>query len=272
MKPAVFVSLVALLSCRASAPPIRTYDFSRGEQVIQAMRDRYVNRWYRTLTYVQHNRGTGSNGDSVRSVWLTAYLLPSRMRIDYGPLERGDGVLVLRDTQYVMRDGVATDYIPRPNPLLLLGHDVYYLPVSVTLDRLRRLGFDTSRSREDRWMNRPVLVVGAAAGDNESPQFWVDREHLVLVRLIDPSGAASGIGSDIRLLDFESLGRSWVPRRLKIYDDAGRLVSTAELRQVRSELELDSTLFMITGWETGIHWYDVKPEPFRTRNPNTTCC
>lgn len=269
MKPAAFISLVALLSCRASAPPIRTYDFSRGDRVIQAMRDRYVNRWYRTLTYVQHNRSVDANGDTTSTVWLTAYLLPSRMRIDYGALDRGDGVLVLRDTQYVMRDGVATDWIGRTNPLLLLGYDVYYLPVSVTVAKLRGLGFDMTRAREDRWMNRPVLVVGAESGDNESPQFWIDREHLVLVRLIDPSGAARSDGSDIRLMDFEPLGRSWVPRRVRVYDD-GRLVSNDEVRQVRSEVEIDSTLFMITGWETGIHWYQVKPEPFRTRT--RTCC
>lgn len=269
MKRAALISLVALLSCRASAPPIRTYDFSRSDQVIQAMRDRYVNRWYQTLTFVQHNRAAGTNGVTVDSYWLTAYWLPSRMRIDYGSLDRGNGVLVLRDTQYVMRAGIATDYIPRTNPLLLLGHDIYYLPVNATLARLRALGFDLSRSREDRWMNRPVLVVGADAGDTESPQFWIDREHLVLVRLIDPSGAASGIGSDIRLMDFQPLGRSWIARRMDIYDN-GRLVLSAERRQVRSEVELDSTLFVITGWDTGIHWYQVTPQPLRT--PTRPCC
>jgi len=269
MKPAAIISLVALLSCRASAPPIRTYDFFRAEQVIQAMRDRYTNRWYQTLTFVQYNRAVGADGDTAQTVWLTAFWLPSRMRIDYGALERGDGVLVLRDTQYVMHDGVATEYLPRTNPLLLLGHDVYYLPVSVTLARLRALGFDVSRAREDRWMNRPVLVVGADAGDTDSPQFWVDRQHLVLVRLIDPSGTASTAGSDIRLMNFEPLGRSWIPRRLDIYNN-GRLVSTADRRQVRSEVELDSTLFTVAGWDIGIHWYQVTPQPLRT--PIRTCC
>lgn len=269
MKPAAVISLVALLSCQASAPPIRTYDFSRGEQVIQAMYSRYFNRWYHTLTYVQYNRRIGAPGDTAQSVWLTAYSLPSRLRIDYAPLEQANGVLVVRDTQFVMHDAVSTEYIPRTNPLLLLGNDVYYLPVGVIVAKLRALAYDMNISRRDVWMNRPVLVVGAEEGDEESPQFWVDRETMVLVRLIDPTGSARSIGSDIRLMDFQPLGRSWLATRVHVYNN-GRLVQNEERHQIRSDLELDSTLFMVTGWETGIHWYQNTPTPHR--GINRICC
>lgn len=261
MKASALIGLITLLSCRASAPPIRTYDFSKGEQVIQAMRDRYVGRWYQTLTAVQYNRIPQAGG-AASSIWLDAYMLPSRMRIDFVPKEQGNGVLILADTQYVVRSAESTDWIARTNPVLLLGFDVYFLSVSQTLARLRQLGFDVNRAREDVWMNRPVLVVGANAGDDRSPQFWIDRENLVLVRLIDPSGAARPRGTDFHFTDFQKLGYAWLPRRVRVFENK-RLISDEEYRQVRSNVALDSALFELSQWQTAMHWYQLPVEPHR---------
>lgn len=268
VKAMTFAGLMVLASCRPIPPPIRTYDYSEGEQVIQAMRDRYVGRWYLTLTSVQYNREPQAGGEATRSVWLNAYMLPSRMRIDISPKEEGNGVLILGDTQYVVRSAESTDWLARSNSILLLGFDVYFLPVSRTIAQLRRLGFDLNRTHEEVWMNRPVLVVGAHAGDLRSPQFWIDRENLVLVRLIDPTGSARSRGTDFHFMDFQKLGYAWLPRRVRVYEN-GRLISDEEYRQVRADLRLDSALFQLSQWQTAMHWYQMPIQPNRS---NRTCC
>src|SRR5687767_48114 len=181
--------LVAALfiGCRASQPPVRAYDYTNGEEVLRAMHDRYSGRWHQRLVAVQHNLSAPRGGDTTRTIWLTAVQPPGRMRIDFEPRAQANGVLILRDTQYVIVGGRPSQVTRAIQPLLLLQHDVYFLDVPVTVSRLRELGVDVARARADVWQGRPVLVVGAAPGDLRSKQVWIDRELMLLVRWIEPS-------------------------------------------------------------------------------------
>ncbi|HSL72685.1 MAG TPA: hypothetical protein VK864_20710, partial [Longimicrobiales bacterium] len=120
------VAASLLLSCRQTPPPVMPYDFGVGAEVVRAMYDRYLNRWPETLVLVQHNTPYGPAADSLAAIWLTAVQLPARLRIDYEPRESGNGVLLVRDTQYVVRGGRSGQGKPVLDPLLLLQHDVYF--------------------------------------------------------------------------------------------------------------------------------------------------
>ena len=37
---------------------------------------------------------------------------------------------------------------------------------------------------QDTWQGKPVWVVGAPEGDNTTPQFWIEKERLLLVRTV----------------------------------------------------------------------------------------
>jgi hypothetical protein len=220
------------------------------------MQNRYVGRWYRTLTFVQETTRFPAQADSVREVWYEALLLPSRLRIDVDPIEAGNGFIVRGDSQYVFNRRAITRRIGRTNELLLLGFDVYFLEPSTTAAWLRRLGFDLSRIRQDQWRGREVYVVGASsAADMTSKQFWVDREHLLFVRLIQPIGTGPRI-QDIRFLNYETLGRAWIAPLVEIYED-GRLVMREEYRQKRIDVALDSALFDPARFTTARHWYET---------------
>ncbi|MEX2281882.1 MAG: hypothetical protein WEE89_05320 [Gemmatimonadota bacterium] len=250
--------LVAALfiGCRASQPPLRSYDYSNGEEVIRAMHDRYFGRWHQRLVAVQHNLSSPRAGDTARTIWLTAVEPPGRMRIDFEPRAQANGVLILRDTQYVIVGGRPSQVTRAIQPLLLLQHDVYFLDVPVTIARLRELGVDVARSRADVWQGRPVLVVGAAPGDLRSRQVWIDREHMLLVRWIEPSLREPALAVDTRLLEYERMGSAWVPRRIE-YIEGDQRVFEQELRQIRANLTLDSLLFRPDDWTRAQHWYQT---------------
>jgi hypothetical protein len=72
------------------------------------MHDRYYARWPLNLLMVQHNIATPTQSDTVESVWLTAVVPPDRLRIDVVPRDLANGVLVLRDTQYVITNARPT--------------------------------------------------------------------------------------------------------------------------------------------------------------------
>ena len=246
-------------SCVSNPPPPPVPEpYTSGEQLLEAMQNRYVGRWYRTLTFVQETSRFPADAPASTALWYEALQLPSRLRIDFDPLGQGNGVIVRGDTQYVMQRGEVVRRIPRANELLLLGFDVYFLEPAHTAAWLRRLGFDLSRIRRDVWQGRQVYVVGAAsAADSTSQQFWVDREHLLFVRLIQPIGNGPRM-HDIRFLAYERLGRTWIAPIVEVYEN-GRLVVREEYRHMRVDVELDSALFDPARFATARHWYRTRP-------------
>jgi hypothetical protein len=158
-----------------------------GRDVVRLMRERYDGKWFRTLTFVQNNTRYKATGGEDRSQWLEHYASPGMLRIDYMPLATKSGVLYVKNHVYAFSNGKQISDQPQIHPLLLLGYDVYSLPVATTLGLLDSLGINVDVVREDRWQDRPAYVVGAAAGDTTTNQFWIDAERLVLVRLLQKS-------------------------------------------------------------------------------------
>ena len=248
----------ATAACGRSAPPLPAVPepFTTGEQLLEAMQNRYVGRWYRTLVFVQETSQFPVGQPEQKSTWYEALQLPSRLRIDFDPLRAGNGLLVRGDTQFVMQGGSVARRMERTNELLLLGFDVYFLQPSVTAAWLRRLGFDLSKIRQDVWRGREVYVVGAQdASDLRSRQFWVDREHLLFVRLVQPVGETTRM-HDIQFLNYARTGRAWIAPLVEIRED-GRLVMKEVYRHVRVDVELDSALFQPATFLTARHWYDA---------------
>ncbi|HEX6063712.1 MAG TPA: hypothetical protein VFZ04_05790, partial [Longimicrobiales bacterium] len=137
----LLIAAFAAAACGRSAPPAPAVPepFTSGEQLLEAMQNRYVGRWYRTVTFVQETTQFPAGAAEQKSIWYEALQLPSLLRIDFDPIEAGNGVLVRADTQYVMERGRVARQIPRTNELLLLGFDVYFLQPSATAAWLRRL-------------------------------------------------------------------------------------------------------------------------------------
>lgn len=254
---AVVIALIGVVGCKPNEPPSPPIPepFTTGQQLIEAMQNRYAGRWYRTITFVQTSTAIAADGREENSNWYEAALLPSRLRIDYDPINAGNGVLVRADSQYVMQRGSVVRVISRANELLLLGFDVYFLEPSFTAAWLQRLGFDLSKIRQDVWEGRQVYVVGATSPtDLRSRQFWIDRENLVLLRLLEPARDSTKT-DDIRFSKYERIGRAWVAPLVEIHRD-GKVVWRETYRRIRIDQALDAAMFDPASWSTARHWYD----------------
>lgn len=188
-------------------------DSQAGDALVRAMHDRYAGQWYRTLSFVQKNTRY-LPGDSVeRSTWFERAVIPGTLRIDFrdGPGFPPDGgILFARDSQFVIRGDTVARGDAFVHPLMVLGFDVYAQPVEQTLGKLRQLGFDLGTTHEDTWQGRAAIVVGAKAGDLRTRQFWVDKERLVFVRMIEPARQDSSVTSEIQFNDYRAFGPAWV--------------------------------------------------------------
>ncbi|GJG86708.1 hypothetical protein tb265_18890 [Gemmatimonadetes bacterium T265] len=223
-----------------------------GPSLLEAMRARYAGRWYRTLTFTQRTTLVGRDGRERHEVWAEALEVPGRLRIDRDSTLRS-GTLFANDSQYVVRDGRVIAGVAGYNPLLVLGFDVYGQPASRTEAALRTLGFPSRPVREDRWEGRPVWVVGGAPGDLHSPQYWIDQERLVFVRLLEPTAGDTTKTTDFRFGDYRAMGGGWVAARVEGYTGGTRTL-LEEYDGLRTDVALDPALFDARRWTTARHW------------------
>lgn len=217
------------------------------------MHDRYAGTWYRTLTFTQAAITFPPDSTPRTEVWHEALALPGRLRIDFEPVAGRNGVIYARDSVFTVRGGSVARTGAGFNDLLVLGFDVYAQPADRTLAVLRQSGFDLSRVHEDTWMGRAVYVVGAAAGDSRSKQFWIDRENLLFVRLIQPTGPNATSSSEIQFNRYRQVAGGWIAEEVQFFRD-GRRTFLEVYYDVRTGVPLDDRFFDPRAWGSVPHW------------------
>ena len=252
-----FLAFATLTACHhapaktttAPAPTntVRREGIGDGRSVIAAMHERYVGDWYKTLSFTQRTTTTLRTGNEVTQTWFEGAEVPGRLHIDTSVPPNGSGVLYANDSLYVFSAGKLTRADTGINPLLLLGFDVYGQRPARTDAQLRHLGFDLNKVHETTWQGRTVYVVGALRGDTTSNQFWVDRDRLLFVRMIQqsPRGRA-----DVRFNKYERAGGGWVATEVEELID-GKRVLLEEYSDVKVNPSLPAGFFDPRAWKAG---------------------
>lgn len=221
-----------------------------GRTVLGAMNERYIGKWYMTLTFRQTVTIIAQNGRQTRQVWNHYLTLPGRQRIDYVPLASRSGVLYADGKLYSFTNGKVQNTLPGWHPLLVLTGDVYTQMPDTTAMQLDSLGFDLSLARKDQWDGKEVWVVGAAAGDSTSSQFWVDTDSLLVRRVIvRDARAPRPVVNETRYLDYRPVAGHPVAMSMRSYRD-GRLYFRGESTNVREGERLPVELFEPQHWAT----------------------
>jgi len=219
-----------------------------GRDVIKAMHDRYAGKWYRTLSFVQQNTATRPDGSQQHSVWREYAALPGKLRIEFVPPDSGNGVLFVNDSQFVFAADTIGNVSAFIHPLMVLGFDVYLDPVERTIARIERLKIDLAAVHEDTWEGRPVYVVGAKPGDLRTRQFWVDRERLVFVRLLEPGQRDTTRTNDIRFNKYQPAGSAWLSAEVAFLVD-GHERWLEQYTEIKTDTPLADTLFDPRQWK-----------------------
>jgi hypothetical protein len=208
------------------------------------MRDRYVGKWYKTLTFVQKT----TLPDGKIETWYEALELPGKLRIDIAPLDSGKTLLFRNDSLYVFEQKKLKASQTLVHPLMVLGFDVYQAPVAETVRKLQGLKFDLSKVHQTTWRGRPTYVVGAAPGDTTSPQFWVDAERLYFVRSLEPSKKDSSVINETIFDKYIPLGGGWLEMEV-LFLANGKQRIKEEYTDPKANVKLDPTIFDPSVWK-----------------------
>lgn len=235
-----------------SAAPVAAGPPATSRDLVQRMRARHADGFYRTLVFRQQNVAYTSVGEH-RSEWLEHQAVPGRLRIDFlTPVADGSGTLFRADSAYSFQNGRLMQAVPQLHPLLLLSADVYALSVDTTMARIGRLGIDTTRLRADRWRDRAVWVVGAAAGDSTSTQFWVDAERLLLVRLYQRQPGPGGQSRTTEYqFEYQDVSGVPVPREILFLRD-GKPYFRETYVEARVNVPVADSLFDPARWAQSV--------------------
>lgn len=213
------VSSGALAACHrgqkkpATVTPVETTipAVSSVSGLVQAMRERYEGKWYKSLSFTQVNRYT-IGGKEQKSEWIENLSVPSRLRIDFLPRSQKSGLLIDNSRVRTFASGKQIDSrrLFQARPFLI--SDVYVLPVNVTMRRLDSLGVDTTRLRVERQEGKRYFVLGARSGDMTSTQAWFDAETLLLSRFLQTEDrAGKKVTSDMKVTSYTDVAGFPVP-------------------------------------------------------------
>jgi hypothetical protein len=213
-----------------------------GEDLIRLMHERYVGRWYKTITFEQ----TTSFPDRPAETWYEAGTIPGKLRIDVAPTDSMKAFMFVGDSSVVFRGGQRAGGRKDRNLLMTLGFDVYGQPPATTIEQIKE-AIDLSKLHEDRWNGTKVWVVGAEKGDTTTSQFWIDQKRLLFIRLIEVRKNSKEPEASPNLLDvtfenYQPLGKGWVAPRVVIKLN-GKEVQREEYRDIRADVPLQANLY-----------------------------
>jgi hypothetical protein len=252
--PAICLTLAVGCSSRRTAPPaapaVPAAPVIRdGQSLIAAMRQKYGTQWFKTLSFTQNNTLYSTRGGQTTSQWRQQIAVPGKLRIDYLPLSQRSGVLFDGSRVHTFDNGRAIDAQPGINAVLLITADIYALPPDRATTLLDSLGFDLTKFRRDTWEGQPAFVVGAAAGDSTTSQFWVDSDRLVALRVVQKERRGTrDIVTDVRLGKFAELGGVPIATEVLQYRD-GRLVFREQRVDIRVNEPIADAVFDATKWK-----------------------
>lgn len=234
--------LIISAACILSVTSLRAQEIRTGEALLTAMHDRYAANWYDTVTFTQKSTTFKPDGTSSSETWYEAALLPGKLRIDIGPPADGNGVIIADGTLTAFKKGEVSSTRPLAHLLLILGFDVYRQPALVTINQVKGQGFDLTKIHEDSWDGQAVYVVGADKGDLKSKQFWIQKNNLFFVRLIEPDQQDNTKIADTRFIDYRQLPVGWIAAGVEFYVD-GKKVFSESYSDIQANPKLDAAIF-----------------------------
>lgn len=213
-----------------------------GEQYVKAMHARYKDSWFRTLSFTQETEIYKNDSLLRKSTWYEMARFPFELRIDVDTLNGGNRTVYKKDSTYRIRKNKIQAVTADPNPFIFFLGGMYMLPKDSVMAHLTQNGYDLLLGAVTDWQGRKTLVIGAGNDkDTTRNQFWVDAEHLYIVRVILKSGTAL---LDVHLSGHVKLRKGWSETLVKFYRD-GHLLQVEKYSNLQPDVVLPDAIFDI---------------------------
>lgn len=210
-----------------------------GESVLKKMHSTYAGKWYKTFTFNQTTEIYRNDTLRRTETWYEAISFPDKFRIDFGNIDSGNAAVFKGDSVYNFRRGILRSSRKDANDLTFLLGGMYFYPFDKTAAITKQLGYDLSKSFETTWKGNPVYVIGANMDGEKINQLWIDKEKLVLVRMLKYENGRKEEGLFENQL---KLGGGWTETKATFYFD-DKLAQRELYHDCKANPVLDNRLF-----------------------------
>lgn len=90
-------------------------------------------------------------------------------------------------------------------------------------------------------------MIGAKAGDLRTRQFWVGRERLVFVRLLEPGRRDTTATVETQFNDYQPAGGGWVSARV-LFLANGQRRRLEQYADIRADVAIGAEVFDVKRW------------------------
>jgi outer membrane lipoprotein-sorting protein len=250
----IFLLLLTMAHLTLGHPALaQAQEIRDGASLLRAMHDRYQSSWYHTLTFTQKSTTYKPDGTSSSETWYEAGSFPGKLRIDIGAASEGNGLILSDGNATIVKKDQIAGTRPLVNMLLVLGFDVYCQDPDITAKVVKDEGYDLTKLHDDTWDGHPAYVVGADKGDSKTRQFWIAKDTLLFLRVIEPAHGDATKLNDIRFIHYQPLAGAWIAAGVEVYSE-GKKVFSEDYTDIQANAKLppgvfDPQQFASTHWE-----------------------
>ncbi|OFX22052.1 MAG: hypothetical protein A2041_02150 [Bacteroidetes bacterium GWA2_31_9b] len=210
-----------------------------GFDVIELMKSKYQNTWYKNFTFAQHVNKYKNDSVISKEIWYEAYSYPNKLIIKFNDFSSGSGVLFNNDTVYHFKDSMLVTHYKRIHDLVLLGLDVYEQPVEVNFEKLKELGYNLSKMCEATFGGREMYCIGVTDEQEQANKFYIDKEFLYFVKNVKFQG--DDINETV-FSNYQTIDDKLVATKILFYKN-NQLIMDEEYFNIKFPEELDQNIF-----------------------------
>jgi outer membrane lipoprotein-sorting protein len=233
--------------------PLSSAKVITGPELVKKMYEKYHDKWYKTLTFVQTTERYRNDSLVNTSTWYEAVMFPDKFRIDFGDPINGNAVLFRNDSVFNFQHGELKKATRQKNDLTFLLGGMYFVSIDSVFKGLKDLHYDLQKFHEEEWKGRPVYVIGAGSHDEKLNQLWIDKEKLILLRLIKYDDNSK---EDAIFENHIQLGGGWSETACTFYIN-DQLLQKEYYKDCQPNAPLDPGLFDPSLFGK-LHWYHGK--------------
>jgi hypothetical protein len=205
----------------------------------KAIHQQYYGKWPKTITFVQ--KTTMYRADTIfrSQIWYEAGIFPNFFRIDLGDPKDGNAIIYRGDSTYNFRKSKKLNPIVSPNILVYLLGGMFFETTDQVNQKLKKDGFDLSKTYKTTWKGRDVDVFGVDKADSTKSQLWYDVKNHYLVRMIEQRETSR---LECHFENHQKIENIWHEGDVKIFVN-NKLVQTENYNDFRINVPLNPDFF-----------------------------
>jgi hypothetical protein len=224
-----------------------------GSQVLDIMYNRHAGKWYKNMGVVKDvdiiENGKTRPGGS----WLMAMEFPGKFRMDIGDPATKTTILLSNKILYKWQDGKKTYENQDRSSLLFLTGGMYWYKRKEIPGKLVEYNIDPTKAYQTTYNGKAVYVLGAENAKDKLSQLWIEKDRLILLRIIEYDGMFNKI--ETRYEGHKKYGNYWIESKVS-YLQGDKVLQVEKYKgDVLINMKLDPMLFDPQQLHNARHWY-----------------